>query len=155
MPRSEDDASAAVFKALADPTRRLILHRLRQGELAAGQVSACFPISGPSISRHLSVLKGAGLVSERRQANRILYQLVPERVAATLGDFVADICPEGEPTPSRGKKKAKQADKGTAKAKRKSANGKEPHSRGTRGATESSTPSPPPGTIARTPWSPA
>ncbi|CAM5625241.1 hypothetical protein SCALM49S_00949 [Streptomyces californicus] len=61
--------------------RRQILEDLRGGELAAGEIASRFPISAPSISRHLGVLKGAGLVTERRDANRILYRL-PRRGAA-------------------------------------------------------------------------
>lgn len=89
-----DTGSTAVFKALADPTRRQILEDLRPGELAAGDIASRFPISGPSISRHLSVLKAAGLVVERRDANRILYSLVEERLALAVGSFLSVVCPE-------------------------------------------------------------
>jgi DNA-binding transcriptional ArsR family regulator len=87
-----DDAS--VFRALADPTRRQILADLRGGELAAGEIISRFTISGPSISRHLSILRAAGLVTERREANRILYSLVPERLAVCVGSFLSAVCPE-------------------------------------------------------------
>src|ERR671925_1871347 len=83
-----------VFKALADPTRRQILQDLRDGELAAGEIAGRFPISGPSVSRHLSVLKAAGLVRERRDGNRILYSLVEERLATCVGSFLSAVCPE-------------------------------------------------------------
>lgn len=83
-----------VFRALADPTRRQILQDLRDGELAAGEIAARFPISAPSISRHLSVLKAAGLVTERRAANRILYALVEDRLAVCVGNFLSAVCPE-------------------------------------------------------------
>jgi DNA-binding transcriptional ArsR family regulator len=83
-----------VFRALADPTRRQILQDLRDGELAAGEIAARFPISAPSVSRHLSVLKAAGLVSERRAANRILYALAEDRLAVCLGNFLSAVCPE-------------------------------------------------------------
>ncbi|MDQ6910641.1 MAG: ArsR family transcriptional regulator, partial [Actinomycetota bacterium] len=53
-----------------------------------------FTISGPSISRHLGVLKGAGLVRERRDANRIYYSLVEERLAVSVGNFLSTVCPE-------------------------------------------------------------
>jgi DNA-binding transcriptional ArsR family regulator len=89
---AEDDAG--VFRALADPTRRQILQDLREGELAAGDIGARFPISGPSVSRHLSVLKAAGLVRERRDGNRILYSLVEERLAMCVGNFLSAVCPE-------------------------------------------------------------
>jgi DNA-binding transcriptional ArsR family regulator len=85
---------ATVFKALADPTRRQVLQDLREGELTAGEITSRFNISGPSISRHLGVLKGAGLVRERRDANRIYYSLVEERLALCLGDFLSTVCPE-------------------------------------------------------------
>src|SRR5919206_1434629 len=88
------DETAGVFRALADPTRRQILQDLRDGELAAGEIASRFTISGPSISRHLSVLKGAGLVTERREANRILYSLVEDRLANCVGGFLSAVCPE-------------------------------------------------------------
>jgi len=85
---------APVFRALADPTRRQILQELRSGELAAGEIADRFPISGPSISRHLAILKSAGLVRERRDANRIMYSLVEERLALCVGNFLSAVCPE-------------------------------------------------------------
>lgn len=64
------------------------------GELAAGEIASRFPISGPSISRHLGVLKAAGLVRERREANRIYYGLVEDRLAVSVGRFLSVVCPE-------------------------------------------------------------
>ena len=89
-----EEDSAGVFRALADPTRRQILQDLRGGELAAGEIASRFTISGPSISRHLSILKTAGLVTERRDANRILYSLVEDRLASCVGGFLSALCPE-------------------------------------------------------------
>ncbi|WP_073216663.1 MULTISPECIES: metalloregulator ArsR/SmtB family transcription factor [unclassified Streptomyces] len=88
----DDEASA--FRALADPTRRQILEDLRGGELAAGEIASRFSISAPSISRHLGVLKGAGLVTERRDANRIFYSLAEDRLALSVGRFLSTVCPE-------------------------------------------------------------
>jgi DNA-binding transcriptional ArsR family regulator len=88
------DDDATVFRALADPTRRQILQDLREGELTAGEIAARFTISGPSISRHLAILRGAGLIVERREANRIYYSLVEERLAASVGSFLSTVCPE-------------------------------------------------------------
>jgi len=88
------DDSAGVFKALADPTRRQILQDLRVGEQAAGDIAGRFTISGPSISRHLSILKAAGLVTERREANRILYSIVEDRLANCVGGFLSAVCPD-------------------------------------------------------------
>lgn len=86
-------AISRVFRALADPTRRQILQELKAGEMAAGEIVSRFTISGPSISRHLSILKSADLVSERRDANRILYRLEPEEIASAVGDFLSAVCP--------------------------------------------------------------
>jgi DNA-binding transcriptional ArsR family regulator len=88
------EGEAAVFRALADPTRRQILQDLRDGELSAGDIASRFPITGPSVSRHLSILKGAGLVTERREANRILYSLARDRLALCVGGFLSAVCPE-------------------------------------------------------------
>jgi DNA-binding transcriptional ArsR family regulator len=82
-----------VFRALADPTRRQILQDLRDGELSAGEIASRFAISGPSVSRHLAVLKAAGLVRDRRDGNRILYALEQERLALIVGGFVSAVCP--------------------------------------------------------------
>jgi len=88
------DEEAGVFRALADSTRRQILEELRSGELSAGEIAARFPISGPSVSRHLGVLKVAGLIRERRVANRIFYSLVEERLALCVSRFLSAVCPE-------------------------------------------------------------
>jgi len=82
-----------VFKALASPVRREILFHLRQGELSAGDIAARFDIAAPTISRHLGVLKGAELVAERRDGNRILYSAAQDQIAATLTDFLGSVCP--------------------------------------------------------------
>jgi DNA-binding transcriptional ArsR family regulator len=89
-----EDEAASVFRALADPTRRQILQDLRAGELSAGDIASRFPIKGPSVSRHLSVLKAAGLVSERRDANRIMYSLAEDRLALCVGGFLSAVCPD-------------------------------------------------------------
>lgn len=88
------DDEAGVFRALADSTRRQILAELRPGELSAGEIAARFPISAPSVSRHLGVLKTAGLVRERRAANRIIYSLAEDRLALCVSRFLSAVCPE-------------------------------------------------------------
>jgi DNA-binding transcriptional ArsR family regulator len=85
--------AARIFQALADPTRRQILQELKNGELAAGDIASRFPISAPAISRHLSLLEVAGLVSERRDGNRILYSLCAEELASNLNEFLSAVCP--------------------------------------------------------------
>src|SRR2546421_11097382 len=75
------------FRALADATRRQILQELKRGELSAGEITACFTISGPSISRHLSILKNADLISERRGGNRLFFCPGPEENPHQFGGF--------------------------------------------------------------------
>jgi ArsR family transcriptional regulator, arsenate/arsenite/antimonite-responsive transcriptional repressor len=64
-----------VFKALSDPTRREILQLLRRSEMTAGSIADNFAMSKPSISHHLSALKGAGLVHAERRGQEIVYSL--------------------------------------------------------------------------------
>jgi DNA-binding transcriptional ArsR family regulator len=63
--------------ALADPTRRELVELLAAGELAAGELADHFPVSRPAISRHLRVLREAGLVRARTEGKRRLYALDP------------------------------------------------------------------------------
>lgn len=63
------------FQALASPYRREILLLLKRSDLSAGEIAAHFNVSQPSISRHLDVLKHAGLITSTRLANRIIYSL--------------------------------------------------------------------------------
>ena len=75
-------------------SREVCPGELRSGELSAGEIAARFPISGPSVSRHLGVLKVAGLIRERRVANKIFYSLVEERLALCVCRFLSAVCPE-------------------------------------------------------------
>ena len=63
------------LKALSDPTRRDILTLLKKGRKSAGEISDIFPVSGASISRHLSVLKDADLIRDEREGKYIYYEL--------------------------------------------------------------------------------
>ena len=70
-------AHADVFRAIADPTRRAILDRLRDGPTAVNVLAADFSQSRPAISKHLRVLREARLVSEERSGRERLYALRP------------------------------------------------------------------------------
>ena len=72
------DQLSTVFGALADPTRRAILARLAEGDLAVRDLAAPFPVSQPAISRHLKVLESAGLISRSRRATARLSHLEAE-----------------------------------------------------------------------------
>ena len=68
-------ASGRAFRALADETRRVILRMLRDGPLTSGEIAARFDSSWPTISRHLVVLRDAGLVAAERHGQEIRYEL--------------------------------------------------------------------------------
>ena len=72
-----DDA----LRALAEPRRRAILRLVAQDELAAGEIAAAFDVTRTTISQHLTVLKEAGLLAERRDGTRRLYRTRAEALA--------------------------------------------------------------------------
>jgi DNA-binding transcriptional ArsR family regulator len=69
-----------VFEALADPTRRQIVSMLAAGERNASDIAGSFDIAGPSVSRHLKVLRESGVISFRQQATSRVYRLEPEKL---------------------------------------------------------------------------
>jgi DNA-binding transcriptional ArsR family regulator len=78
-----DDA----LRALAEPRRRAILRLVAHTELAAGEIAGCFEVTRTAVSQHLTVLKNAGLLTERRVATRRLYRARPEGLAG-LREFL-------------------------------------------------------------------
>ena len=79
--------SVQALAALADPTRQQLIALLAEGEVAAGDLAARFPVSRPAISRHLRVLREAGLVTVRADGQRRLYALDP-RPLRELDDWL-------------------------------------------------------------------
>jgi DNA-binding transcriptional ArsR family regulator len=63
------------LRAMGDPTRREILRALRAGDLTAGEIASRFPMTGASVSHHLSVLREAGLVKSERNGRSLVYSL--------------------------------------------------------------------------------
>jgi DNA-binding transcriptional ArsR family regulator len=84
----------AAIKAIAEPRRRRILELVSKRELSAGEIAGRFDVTRPAISQHLTVLKGAGLVSERREGTRRLYRVRPEGLA-DLRAFIEAFWDEG------------------------------------------------------------
>lgn len=83
----------AVLRAIADPRRREIIRLVRFDERSAGDIASCFDVSRPAISQHLAVLRAAGLLNERRDGNRRMYQARPEAledVRAYVEEFWTD-----------------------------------------------------------------
>ncbi|WP_207129376.1 ArsR/SmtB family transcription factor [Actinocatenispora comari] len=82
----------AILQALADPSRRTVLRSLRDGPATVTELAAQLPIARPGVSRHLRVLREAGLVEVEHQAQFRLYRLRPEPLAELdewLGDYRA------------------------------------------------------------------
>ena len=70
----------SVFRAIADPTRRAILDRLRRGPTPVNELASAFSQSRPAISKHLRILREARVVSEERVGRERLYRLEPEQL---------------------------------------------------------------------------
>ena len=81
---SRAQADATVFHAIADPNRRAILHLLLQGELAVSAILESFTITQSALSQHLSVLRRAGLVSQRRAGRHRFYAVNAEPLRAVV-----------------------------------------------------------------------
>src|SRR4051812_10080352 len=81
----ESGIYADVFRAIADPTRRAILDRLRAGPTPVNALAVDFAQSRPAISKHLRVLREASLVSERRSGRERIYQLQPRPLQKVAG----------------------------------------------------------------------
>jgi DNA-binding transcriptional ArsR family regulator len=75
--------------ALGDPTRQAILERLAKGPLPVGELAADLPVTRPAVSQHLKVLKDAGLVTDRKDGTRRLYQVDPQALADLRAYFDA------------------------------------------------------------------
>jgi DNA-binding transcriptional ArsR family regulator len=71
-----------VFSALTDPTRRAVFERLRHGPRPVGEIARGLPVSRPAVSQHLKVLKEAGLVDDRADGTRRIYQIDPKGLGA-------------------------------------------------------------------------
>ena len=87
------------LKALADPIRREILNLLKNGPLSAGEIVDHFSVTGASISRHLSVLKEADLIRDRREGKFIYYELnasVLEEIMLWITDLKGDSDHDGD-----------------------------------------------------------
>ena len=75
------------WTALGDPTRRTIFERLADRPSAVGELARALPVSRPAVSQHLKVLKDAGLVIDRPDGARRIYQVAPEGVGALRAEL--------------------------------------------------------------------
>jgi DNA-binding transcriptional ArsR family regulator len=101
-----------IFEALASSTRRQILAYLSDAELSTSDLAGRFALSAPAVSRHLSVLENAGLVTSSRQGQFVYYKLNPESLVNTLTGYAFEVCPVGRPL----KRESKRLNKAKSKA---------------------------------------
>ncbi|AEF21566.1 metalloregulator ArsR/SmtB family transcription factor [Pseudomonas fulva] len=86
-----------IFEALASGPRRQILAYLSEAELTTSELAERFSMSAPAISRHLSVLENAGLVTSDRRGQFVYYQLNSDSLVNSLSSFMFDLCPVAGP----------------------------------------------------------
>lgn len=94
------------FEALSSTTRRRVLAYLSERPLSAGEIAQKFDMSQPAVSKHLSVLEAAGLVTKRREGQFVIYGMERETLSGTLAGFLQAVCP-----PSHAQKKQARQDK--------------------------------------------
>jgi DNA-binding transcriptional ArsR family regulator len=103
----DERATDEALRAIAEPRRREILRLVAHDELAAGEIAAAFDVTRTAVSQHLTVLKSAGLLVERRDGTRRLYRARPEGLAG-LREFLDEMwasswtSPAGSSRPSGG-----------------------------------------------------
>jgi DNA-binding transcriptional ArsR family regulator len=83
-----------VFKALASEPRRRMLNHLVGGPMTVTEIAAKFDMAMPSISKHLAILKDAGLVREQKRGQFVLYSIAADHMANLLYGFLTPFCPE-------------------------------------------------------------
>ncbi len=92
-----------VFAALASTPRRKILAYLSEASLTAGEIAERFDMTKPSLSKHLRILEGAGLVASEKRGQFVHYALVRESLVNTLNGFVQEVCPVSKPLKAESK----------------------------------------------------
>jgi DNA-binding transcriptional ArsR family regulator len=90
-----------VFDALASTARRQMLRALAEGERTTSELAAQLGVSAPAASRHLSVLEHAGVVTSRREGQRVLYGLVRDTLMEALAGFAAELTAGARSAPAR------------------------------------------------------
>jgi ArsR family transcriptional regulator, arsenate/arsenite/antimonite-responsive transcriptional repressor len=83
-----------IFKAMASEPRRRILNHLAGGSMTVGEIAEKFDMELPSISKHLSVLREAGLVTQQKRGQHVIYAVAADHVANALYSFLTPFCPQ-------------------------------------------------------------
>lgn len=95
------------FKALASEPRRRILNYLTGGPMTVGEIGEKFDMALPSISKHLSVLKEAGLVHEQKRGQFVLYSIASDNLINSLYSFLTPFCPDARRISAERRRKKK------------------------------------------------
>ena len=95
-----------VFQALSSTVRRKILAYLSSSSMTAGEIAERFDISKPSLSKHLSILENAGLVTGEKKGQYVHYSMVQDNLVNTLNGFVQEVCPVAKPLKEESRIKA-------------------------------------------------
>ncbi len=85
------------FEALASEPRLNILAYLSKSSMTAGEIAERFDMSKPSLSKHLSILENAGLVTSEKKGKYIHYSIVSDHIANTLDGYLQEVCPVRKP----------------------------------------------------------
>ncbi|MFH1687512.1 MAG: metalloregulator ArsR/SmtB family transcription factor [bacterium] len=97
MSKIDQQAYSKYFKAFGDPSRLKILSILAIGDKTVGEIVAKMELSQPTVSRHLAVLREAGILSSRREGQQVIYGLNRESVRGCCEGFCMSICiPTGQ-----------------------------------------------------------
>jgi DNA-binding transcriptional ArsR family regulator len=107
-----------IFDALASTPRRQILAYLSEGELTTSDLAERFAMAAPTVSRHLSVLETAGLVSAERRGQFVYYRINRDHLVNTLTGFAFELCPVGRPLKREAKRRAQAASAAPAGARK-------------------------------------
>ena len=97
-----------VFEALASAPRRRIIAYLSEGELSTSQLAERFEMTAPAISRHLSILESAGLVSGERRGQFVMYHLHRDRLVDDVTGYLFEVCPSSELVKSESRRLARR-----------------------------------------------
>jgi DNA-binding transcriptional ArsR family regulator len=97
-----------VFRALSSGIRRKILAYLSGADMTAGEIAERFDISKPSLSKHLSILENAGLITGEKKGQYIHYSLVEDNLLNTVGGFIQEVCPVARPLEKEAEAKGKK-----------------------------------------------
>lgn len=108
-PTDDPGRIGKVFEALASSPRRQILAYLSEVELTTSELAERFGMSAPAISRHLSVLENAGLVSSERRGQFVVYRLNRDSLVNSLSGYAFELCPVGRPLKKESRALAKKA----------------------------------------------